>query len=206
MVAFTGTQRGLSYVLAVEGLEDIDFEAAPEKIEKWLSQAVNKTTTRYRTAASRAMREQIAFGARYLISGKGGRLTIPRAASPMNPEAIIRGRFEPTSLVRFVRGSKAQGRRNPRMQIKTGRTTQIGGSFIMNLKSGNQGLAIRLKPGEQLRNKRVSARSFTKSDRNLVLLYGPSVDQVFRSVREDIAPDAAEFLEREFLRLAETLV
>lgn len=79
------------------------------------------------------------------------------------------------------------------------------GSFLVKLKSGNAktdtqfnlGLAIRLKPGERLRNK----TSMTQLDHNVYLLYGPSVDQVFRTVREDIAPDTASFLEAEFRRL-----
>lgn len=205
MVGFSTSNGAMGYVLAVEGLDQIDLDASAEKIEVWLSRAVNKTTTRYRAAASRAMREQIAFGARYLISGTGGRLTIPKSATPNSPEAVIRGRFRATSLTQFIRGAKTSGRRAPSMQIKKGRTTKIGRSFILGLNSGNKGLALRLAPGETIQNKKVMAKRFSKKDKNLYLLYGPSVDQVFRSVREDIAPDAAEFLEKEFLRLARVL-
>jgi len=35
---------------------------------------------------------------------------------------------------------------------------------------------------------------------------GPSVDQVFRSVSEDVSEDAAADLENEFLRLVEALL
>lgn len=205
MVAFNTSNSGMGYVLAVEGLDDLDLDATADQISDWLSKAVNKTTTRYRTAASRAMREQIAFGARYLISGKDGRLTIPRSATPSNPESVIRGRFRATSLTQFVKGAKTAGRRAPTMQIKKGRSTKIGRSFILGLNNGNAGLALRLAPGETIQNKKIMAKRFSKKDKNLYLLYGPSVDQVFRSVREDIAPDAAEFLEKEFLRLARVL-
>lgn len=208
MVSFATRDSGLGYVLAVEGLEELAerLGATEERINDWLAKAVNRTTTRYRTQAAREMREQVAFGARYLISGSGGRLTIPRTASPASPEAVIRGRFEATSLARFIKGNKAPGRRSPKLEVATGSRTQIGRSFVMKLANDNIGLAMRLRPGETIQNKRVMARSFSKKDRNLYLLYGPSVDQVFRTVREDISPDAAAFLEKEFLRLAENLI
>lgn len=208
MVSIATRNSGMSYVLAIEGLDELAerLGATEKQIDSWLSKAVNRTTTRYRTEASRAMREQIAFGARYLISGQGGRLTIPRKATPNSPEATIRGRFDPTSLATFVKGVKRHGRRSPTLEVSTGRRTQIDRSFLMNLANGNLGLALRLRPGETIQNKRTMARRFSSKDRNLYLLYGPSVDQVFRSVREDIAPDAGDFLEKEFLRLAEALI
>lgn len=208
MIAVRTQNTATGYVLAIEGLEELaeGMGATERQIESWLSKAVNRTTTRYRTQASKAMREQVAFGARYLISGQGGRLTIPRKATPNSPEAVIRGRFEPTSLATFVKGTRRHGRRAPTLEVGTGQRTKIGPSFLMNLASGNMGLAMRLKPGETIQNKRTKARRFSSKDPNLYLLYGPSVDQVFRSVREDISPDAADFLEREFLRLSEALI
>ena len=46
-----------------------------------------------------------------------------------------------------------------------------------------------------------SADKPTKLAPGLWLLYGPSVDQVFRSVASEEAPEAARFLEAEFNRL-----
>ena len=68
----------------------------------------------------------------------------------------------------------------------------------------NLGLAIRLRPGEKLQNK-VAAR---RVEKGLYLLYGPSVDQVFRSrdgtgVATDLVPDIEQDLSDEFIRLLE---
>ena len=75
-------------------------------------------------------------------------------------------------------------------------------AFLMNLRSGNLGLAVRLAPGERIDNK----RRMVQMSNGLYLLYGPSVDQVFRSVAEDVSADAGDFLEQEFLRLTEALL
>jgi hypothetical protein len=72
------------------------------------------------------------------------------------------------------------------------------------LGAANMGLAIRLRPGEKLRNK-TDARRVAKG---LYVLYGPSVDQVFRSrdgtgVANDLVPDIQDDLSDEFIRLLE---
>ena len=58
-----------------------------------------------------------------------------------------------------------------------------------------------------MRNK-VDALPFSGADRRLYLLYGPSVDQVFRSrdgtgVANDMVPEIERDLTSEFLRLLE---
>ncbi len=198
--------RGLGYVVAVDGLSGLhtDFDEVTDKIAKRASMAINATARKFKTQSGKLIREEVAFPARYL-TGQGGRLRVRRQATPTSLEAAIEGRFDPTSLTRFVKGSVAHGRRNPKLRVSPDKITQIPNSFIMNLASGNRGLAIRLKPGETVRNKRRMI-SFSKKDANLYLLYGPSVDQVFRSVAEDVAPDAAVYLEQEFIRLTENLI
>ncbi|MEP1254358.1 MAG: hypothetical protein ABJI29_06340, partial [Alphaproteobacteria bacterium] len=54
------------YVVAVEGLAALDFDEVPERVKKFASRAINTTARRYRTKSAKAMREQIAFPARYL--------------------------------------------------------------------------------------------------------------------------------------------
>ena len=199
--------QALGYVVAVEGLDGLytDFAEITDKIAARASMAINATARKFRTKASRLMRDQVAFPARYLDDKSSGKLRVRRQASAARLEAAIEGRFDPTSLTRFVKGAVTHGRKSPRLQVSKGVTSKIPNSFIMNLASGNQGLAIRLKPGETVRNKRRMV-SFSKKDANLYLLYGPSVDQVFRSVAEDAAPDAAVYLEQEFIRLTENLI
>ncbi|MEO0963401.1 MAG: hypothetical protein AAFY01_13375, partial [Pseudomonadota bacterium] len=57
-----------------------------------------------------------------------------------------------------------------------------------------------LKHGETIANKKIEARSMGKG---LFLLFGPSVSQVFNTVRDDISPETADFIESEFWRLLE---
>lgn len=207
MVGLVGAGTGLDYVVAVEGLASLfdDFDNVSDKIKSRAAMAINATARKFRTESSREMRKQVAFQARYLDSKANGKLRVRQQASAHRLEAAIEGRFDPTSLTQFVVGNKAHGRRAPKLRVSPGSRTVIPNSFIMNLASGNQGLAIRLKKGETIRNKRKMV-SFSKKDSNLYLLYGPSVDQVFRSVADDVSPDAALYLEREFLRLTENFL
>jgi hypothetical protein len=76
----------------------------------------------------------------------------------------------------------------------------LGRAFFINLNSGNIGLGIRLKNGETLTNT-TGAKIITKGPlAGVALLYGPSVDQVFRSVAVDISPPLLDALSIEFLR------
>jgi hypothetical protein len=201
------SRSGLGYVVAVEGLRELaaDFDNVSDKIKARAAMAINSTARKFRTESSREMRKQVAFPARYLDSRQDGRLRVRRQAAATRLEAAIEGRFEPTSLTRFVVGAVSHGRKNPKLRVSPGSQSLIPNSFIMNLANQNKGLAIRLKPGETIRNKRKMV-SFSKKDANLYLLYGPSVDQVFRDVAVDVSPDAAEYLEAEFLRLTERLL
>ena len=69
-------------------------------------------------------------------------------------------------------------------------------AFLVRLKNNNIGLAVRLKPGEVLQNSEKAVRL----DNNVYLLYGPSVDQVFRSVADDKTPKILSDVTAEFLR------
>lgn len=193
----------MKYVVAMTGLSETieSLEAMPDTVRRFARMAINTTTRRARTLASRKIREQVAFSATYL-SDDNGRLTIVQQATDGNLEARIRGRFRPTSLARFATSSS---RRGVRVRVKPERTELMGRAFFMPLRAGtanietksNRGLAIRLRPGEALSNK----RKLLKVTGNLYLLYGPSVDQVFRSVAEEISPETSDMLESEFLRL-----
>lgn len=189
-----------SYVVAVEGLSSLsDIQNLDENILLRARQAINRTTERARARSDKEMRKQIAFPARYLSS----RLTVSKKASGRNLQAVITGRDRPTSLARFAKNkdvSAARRKGGVSVTVSPGQTRFMGGAFLMQLRGGNLGLAIRLKQGQSLRNK----RKLASAGKGLYILYGPSVDQVFRSVADEYAaPDAADFLEREFLRLME---
>lgn len=191
------------YVIAVQGLNDIPsgFSGA---IAENAVRAINKTIERSRASASRIMRSQVNFKASYL--SRQDRLGVTKKATRADLEAVITGRHRPTSLAQFVRGSAVVGSRRAgvTLEVKPGLIQRLPKAFFIKLRSGNTdggpgnvGLAIRLPQGK----KPDRAYKPTLVGKNLWLLYGPSIDQVFDDAANDISPDAAEFLEAEFLRL-----
>lgn len=193
------------YVVAVEGIAAIqNLEALSPAIRRAAMRAVNYATRRGRTESARRMRDQVAFGARYL-TGQNGKLETSRPATPDVLEASITGRFRPTSLARFVKGNPIPGQAGVKVEVSPGDTQLMKRAFVLRLPQGtkltetkyNLGLAIRLRPGETVENK----RKMVKMGRGLFLLYGPSVDQVFSTVAEDVLPEVDGFLQDEFLRL-----
>lgn len=202
---------GPTYVLAVEGLDALRYmETIPPAIERAALRAVNKTTQRARTAAARAIREQVNLPARYLGPSEG-RLTVAKTAKRGDLEGIVRGRTRPTSLARFTNQKPlAPGQRRKqgvKVSVKPGVAKYLSRAFLIPLRSGNDGelgnvgLAVRSdhQPKGAYKPKLIG--------KNLWLLYGPSVSQILFSARnqggvaEDIAPDTVNFLEAEFLRL-----
>jgi len=202
MVSGVFSPRGGNYVVAVEGLDEINFADAKPKLLRLAAQAVNRTARKYRTESSRAIREQIAFPARFLDSRDDGRLRVSRFAKPSSLSAAITGRGRATSLARFVKGPRTKARKAPTVEVSPGNREKLNRAFLMGLKNANIGLAVRLREGERIENK----RKMVQVSGSLYLLYGPSVDQVFRSVAEDVSDDAGDFLEQEFLRLTEAFL
>lgn len=146
---------------------------------------------------------QVAFPSGYLNED---RLTLKKRARDNDLEAVIEGRQRPTSLARFSSGG-AIGVRGPiSVRVKPGASRRMNSAFLVRLRAGasltqdnfNIGLAVRLKPGQQVFNK--TKMSAVQLDHNVYILYGPSVDQVFRTVSEDVSPILGEQLENEFLR------
>jgi hypothetical protein len=148
------------------------------------------------------MRMQVAFSASYL-SGQGGRLSITKRARRGSLESVITGRHRPTSLARFATNARRSRVPGARVEVKPGLATFLPRAFFVNLRSGNTdtknnvGLAIRLPDGQRPDR----AYKPTQLGKNLWLLYGPSIDQVFDDVATDISPGTVDQLEAEFLRL-----
>lgn len=188
-----------AYVLFMDGL-DLDFIPSKETIDLIASQVINKTVDRARKSSADKMRDQVRFPASYL-QGESSRLQVTQRASPNKLEAVITGRSRATSLARFASSAK-KSRTGVMVEVKPGSPHLIPGTFLMPLKSGaeaggNMGLAIRVKQGQRPKN---AYRPVKINDR-LWLLYGPSVNQVFKTVREDVSPEAAMFMQQEFKRL-----
>lgn len=198
-----------NFVVAAEGLADSrPLEAMPRNILLACQRAVNRTAERAATASRRGIREQVNFAAQYLTgtdSSGRQRLGITKRASTDNLEAVITGRHRPISLARFIVGNPSPGKAGVQVSVAPGFARMMRRAFVIRLPAGksdletksNLGLAIRLRPGEEIHNKRVMLRL----SGNLYLLYGPSVDQVFATVRGDVAPNAEQFLGAEFVRL-----
>jgi hypothetical protein len=197
----------MSVRITTRGLDDLKryFERLPEVANTAARMAINDTLAFAKTEGSRRIRKDINFKPGYLQDN----LTIARKASDNRLEGEIVGRDRPTSLARFATGNPTFGRRKKGSAIKVnvspdGGTRTIPDAFYMRLRRGksiegdsfNIGLAIRLKPGETIRNKREMV-AFSKG---LYLLYGPSVGQVFDDVAIDMEPMLSDRMEDEFVR------
>lgn len=199
---------GDAYLVVIEGLSALqEFDKAPTDIKAAARQAVNAAARKARATGAERMMQQVAFPAGYLNDGKG-RLKITKYATESSLEAVVRGRFAPTSLARYsVNPDIGLARRNGGVTVKVhpGAPKFMKRAFFIKLRKNteltetvyNLGLALRLKPGEAIIHKKY----MKQLKGNLYLLYGPSVDQVFKSVAKDITPEIENYLEKEFLRL-----
>lgn len=182
------------------------FERAPEIATQAARLAINQVAQRggLKLLRERMLRE-VAFPMGYL---NDSRLVVRKAYSD-NLEAVITARQRPTSLARFARGSPpvaGNRRQGVTVTVKPGEPRFMKSAFLMRLRAGatvgdnnfNIGLAIRLKPGERILNK--NKQNTVQLSHNLYLLYGPSGDQVFRTVADDTAPEVASMVKDEFFR------
>lgn len=193
--------------ISLEGIENVAFyfDRFPEVSNKAAQLSIN--TVAQRTGlrlAKKEMQDQVMFPRGYLDD----RLTVSKRARSDDLEAIIVGRKRATSLARFASENSVRAQpKGVRIRVSRGRSTYMKKAFIVRLKRGasldednyNLGLALALDPGESVHNKKRAHQSWLVKDR-VALLYGPSVDQVFRSVSEDIAPEVGRELGVEFMR------
>lgn len=141
----------------------------------------------------------IAFPKDYLTTD---RLSVKQNARPGNLEAVIAARHRPTSLARFADQGTSLGSRakiGVRVQVKRGTSAYMKTAWLTRLNNGNIGLAVRLKPGQTIGNKTGQVRAWLVPDK-VALLYGPSVDQVFRDVSVKTAAPIGRMVSEEFFR------
>lgn len=166
--------------------------------------AVNEGARYGRAEGSRQIVQEVAFKKSYVSKN----LFVKQKATGETMEAVIEGRFRPTSLAEFATSPRKFGKqRGVRVRVSAkGGAKRLGRGFFVRLRRGNTGelgnvgLAVRLKPGERLQNKRNAALLRNDKHGSLYLLYGPSVNQVFFDVREKITPKVLDRVEKEFLR------
>lgn len=188
------------YGVAIEGIVALaEISDMPAKIEQAARRAVNSTLDWTRTRAAEAIRTNVAFPASYLNPSEG-RLAVKQYAAGPQLEGKIGARFDATSLARFVVGNPKAGNRNGagvQVMVKPGSIKTIAGGFMIPLRNGNTGLAVRSNGPPPRAYKPKSLGN------GLWLLYGPSIAQVFGEIRQDIGPAAAGRLEAEFDRQME---
>lgn len=187
----------MSVDIIARGLADMQqyFDQFPTIASEAAAMAINEVSAGVGlTAIRRDMRSEIEFPSGYL---EGDRLKLQKRATPTNLEAIIRGRDRPTSLARFASGQTPSNTRGRpiNVRVKKGRVRSLKRAFMVNLKNGNVGVAVRLKEGEELEKTDGAIRLVD----NVYLLYGPSVEQVFRGVATDNTPFIADSVRRRFV-------
>ncbi len=157
-------------------------------------------------------RKAVATEVQFPVGYVDDKITFNSPATPTRLEASIIGRQRPTSLARFAVSGTVGSRGGITVRVKGG-STYMPGAFLVRLRAGNAltddgyniGLAVRLKDGQTL-NKKDQSR-MVHLGHNVVLLYGPSVDQILRNeaaeaeTPEVIAAVGTEFF-RQFARLA----
>lgn len=179
----------------------------PEVARRAARMAINDTTRSAVPKFRREMQAEVNFPPGYLDKDRFGQT---KRATDTDLSATITARFRPTSLARFAPGQSFEGaRRTGGVRVKVnkgGGAKRLPGAFFVRLNRGadntdgfNVGLAIRLKPGERLRGRKRGAAGVRLAP-DLYLLYGPSVDQVFRDVSVAGSPDVADSLQQEFVR------
>lgn len=199
----------MSFSLTIRGGDTFEryLNEVPGKATKAARMAVNAALKRGRTLAKKEIMSQVNLKAGYLdgTSSRGKRLGVTLADNNTLTGKIT-GRREPTSLGRFVEGRNARGQ-GVQVKVKQRRKT-IPKAFLLNLKSGNKGVAIRLAKGETIRNKYGPARKLKSKGRNsdVYLLYAPSIQQILENGTLDrITPEIETYLQGEFLRQFERL-
>ena len=181
------------------------WEKLPERTEQALSLALNDTVRGDGLAMLRSdTYSQVAFPKGYLETGD--RLQVSKYAKPKSLMAAIAGRDRVTSLARFAKHGQTIGstrRRGVSVKVKSkGAGRHITDAFLIGLKNGNTGLAIRTKDGQAPKGAYKPVQ-FTRNGgepTGIWLLYGPSVDQVFRGVAAKRTNDIADLVMKKFYR------
>lgn len=181
------------------------FEAVPAVSARAMRLALNTVISRGgMRLAQDAIYDQVEFPRGYL---RGDRLYVSKYASENDLEAAMVGRKRATSLARFASGQPIGTRGGVRVRVKKGQSVMMRRAWLVRLRRGasltednyNVGLALRVNPGESVVGKYSSHQSWLVPG-SVALLYGPSVDQVFRDVSGDIADPISQMVTDEFFR------
>jgi hypothetical protein len=198
----------MSVVVETKGLKAFTdyFERLPEIAGNAASMAINDVAGGTGlTMLRKEIYDEIDFPAGYLSKD---RLFLKSRATPSKLTAKIVGRDRPTSLARFAtRGQTVRNTRGKgvKVQVKAGRIRGMKKAWLTPLRAGrselgNVGLAVRVGPGQTLRNSHGAKLLRTDKWGSTYLFYGPSVNQVFGDVAWDNRDKLTDMLVSEFLR------
>lgn len=202
-------------LIGLENLQEF-FRSTPGIFKKAARLAINQVVTRGgMKAISNEMYDQIAFPRGYL---KGDRLRVSQYAKESNLEAVIIARHRPTSLARFAAPGTPMGtipgvNSSVKVSVKNGSSTRLRNAWLIRLRRGasltkdqyNVGLIMRVKEGDRIGGKHDMHQAWFNPEQTLALLYGPSVDQVFKDVAGDQSRPILDMLATEFFRQYERL-
>lgn len=205
----------MTFVIETRGLDALKkmFDQMPEVADEAARIAINGAARYARSEGSKGVRKQVNLSARYLGSegDPDATLAISRYAKSGDDEAVISARERPTALSRFAVGVPRFGKqKGVKVKVEPGNSKDMPRAFFLKLRRGNKditadsynvGLAIRLRPGERVQNK----KNMVSIGKGVYLLYGPSVAQVFDDVAVDIIDAVSDKLADEFVRNFERL-
>jgi len=194
-------------VLNINIAQVLDLEnflvSVPDKTRQAAAYAMNDVLTGQGLARFRkAVAAEVQFPSGYVDD----KIDIAQRATPTRLVASVVGRQRPTSLARFAAGGAIGGKGGVTVRVK-GSASYMPGAFLVRLRQGdgitddgfNVGLAVRLKEGTVLKKKDTSR--MVHLEQNVVLLYGPSVDQILRNeVAEAETPEVVDAIATEFFR------
>lgn len=183
-------QIGLS--VAIEHMEEL-----PVSIKAALVRSVNAVVPKAFDLSVERITGQVALTPAYVRS----RLYISQRATTTDPMAVISGRVRSTQLRRYqgtqlYTKAKIPGKKRlagVSVKVKAGGSTKVlKHAWIIKLKYGDADAKLGLTRGIAQR---------TGPGRNdFRILYGPSVDQVFRDVKDEIRPDVQQMLADEWIK------
>lgn len=173
------------------------FAELPANLKAALIKTINAVVPNVRELAIERITDQVALTKTYVR----GRLYVSQRANNTDPTAVISGRVRSTQLRRYqgtqlYAAAKLPGKKRlagTSVRVKTGNGASVlKHTWIIKLKYGEVDAKAGLTMG-------IAER--TGSGRNdYKILYGPSVDQVWRGVKDEITPDIELMLEDEWRR------
>lgn len=197
--------------IQLRGLEIVEkyFVTLPDRTNKALKLAVNDAALFGARLGKKQIMAEVNRSSAYLGDPKNitSKLARIKTARANDLESIVEAKHRPASLAGFSSSPVSFGRPKAPIKVKVGKGgyKKMERAFFIRLNPGktkftednyNLGLAIRLRPGEDVGNKKVHV----SQDSRIAVLYGPSVEQMFNRITPEIADDVLAFAEREFLR------